>query len=194
MKNSFNHQSGFALLYAVLLTGIIFTIGLGLFSIITKQIVLSSIGANSQKAYYTANSAKECALYWGIHGVDPDDNGVYESVFGYYVADEESSSGYTFIEPDNDIDITCDDNTSIPIESLGGSNNGGFKFSLGDSEGGVNINNLCAKVILTVVNPDDGSSIIESTGSNLPCSGSNNRRVERQIVGTGDFTPNTLGQ
>lgn len=79
-----NHTAGFALLYAVLLTGVVLTVGLGLSSILRKQIILSSTGAASQKAYYAANAIKECAIHWGIYGAQ-DGGGNFVSVFGGWV-------------------------------------------------------------------------------------------------------------
>jgi len=64
MKKLKHHNSGFVLLYAVLVSGIILSVGLSLMNLITKQITLSSIGRNSQFAYYAADAGKRCAFYW----------------------------------------------------------------------------------------------------------------------------------
>lgn len=54
-------NKGFALLYAILLSGAVLTIGIILMSIITKQIVFSSLGKESEITYYyLANSGREC--------------------------------------------------------------------------------------------------------------------------------------
>lgn len=55
---------GFILPFAVLLSGVILSIGLAVFNIIIKGVVLSSSGRESQFAFYAADTASECALYW----------------------------------------------------------------------------------------------------------------------------------
>jgi hypothetical protein len=69
MKN-LKRKKGFALLYAILLTGAILTIGVALMNIITKELIYSSVSRNSEVSfYYIANSGKECLLYHNITGV-----------------------------------------------------------------------------------------------------------------------------
>lgn len=55
---------GFTLLIAVVLTSVLLSVGLALLDIAYKQIVLSSTARQSQYAFYAADSAMECALYW----------------------------------------------------------------------------------------------------------------------------------
>lgn len=57
-------QRGFTLLIAVVLTAVLLSVGFALLDIAYKQIVLSSTARNSQYAFYAADSAMECALYW----------------------------------------------------------------------------------------------------------------------------------
>jgi Tfp pilus assembly protein PilE len=57
-------QRGFTLLIAVVLTSVLLAVGLALLDIAYKQVVLSSTARQSQTAFYTADSALECALYW----------------------------------------------------------------------------------------------------------------------------------
>ncbi len=57
-------SKGFVLLYAVLVSGVVLSVGLSLINLITKQIILSSIGRNSQFAYYAADAGKQCAYFW----------------------------------------------------------------------------------------------------------------------------------
>lgn len=54
-------QKGFALLYAILLTGAILSVGVILMNIITKQLLFSSLNRESEATYYyLANSGREC--------------------------------------------------------------------------------------------------------------------------------------
>ncbi|HEY0011194.1 MAG TPA: hypothetical protein VGB97_04815 [Candidatus Paceibacterota bacterium] len=57
-------QRGFTLLIAILLASVALVIGLALADVAYKQVVLSSTARNSQIAFYRADSALECALYY----------------------------------------------------------------------------------------------------------------------------------
>lgn len=57
-------QRGFALLIALVLTSVVLALGMALLDIAYKQVVLSSSAKNSQYAFYNADSALECALYY----------------------------------------------------------------------------------------------------------------------------------
>jgi len=60
-----NKNNGFALLYAILLTGAILSVGVILMNIITKQIIFSSVMRNSENSYYyAANSGRECLKHY----------------------------------------------------------------------------------------------------------------------------------
>lgn len=62
----FPHTSrkGFTLLLAALIASIVLALGTSIFEIAQKQFTLSSIGRNSQFAFYVADTIAECALYW----------------------------------------------------------------------------------------------------------------------------------
>ncbi|MFH0755137.1 MAG: hypothetical protein V1910_00520 [bacterium] len=57
---------GFAILFAVLLSSFLITLGVSIFSISLKEIQITTSLRDSQIAYYIADSARECALYWDI--------------------------------------------------------------------------------------------------------------------------------
>ncbi len=59
-------QNGFTLLIAALVASIVLSLGASIFSIAKKQLALSSTSRESQFAFYTADSAAECALYWDV--------------------------------------------------------------------------------------------------------------------------------
>jgi Tfp pilus assembly protein PilX len=66
-KNNFKKESknkGFAILFAVLLASFLVTLGISIFSISLKEIQITTSIRDSQIAYYAADSARECALYW----------------------------------------------------------------------------------------------------------------------------------
>lgn len=55
---------GFALLIAIVLTSVILSLALALLDIAYKQLILSSTAKQSEIAFYNADSAMECALYF----------------------------------------------------------------------------------------------------------------------------------
>ena len=59
-------ERGFTLLLAALVASLVLTLGLAIVSIARKSVNLSSIGRDSQFAFYTADTASECALYWDV--------------------------------------------------------------------------------------------------------------------------------
>lgn len=63
-------ESGFAMLFAVLTSSVLLSIGLSIFNLTLKELALSSSGRESQAAFYAADSGVECALYWDIKGFD----------------------------------------------------------------------------------------------------------------------------
>lgn len=69
-KNGENYKlktsKGFTLLYATLISSLLLAIGLAIFNITIKELILSSSARESQFAFYAADSGIECALYWDI--------------------------------------------------------------------------------------------------------------------------------
>jgi len=57
-------QRGFTLLIAIILSTVALVMGLALADAAYKQVVLSSSAKQSQVAFYAADSALECALYY----------------------------------------------------------------------------------------------------------------------------------
>ena len=70
MKNiRLQKNKGFVILFAMLISTIILLIAAGIFNVVQKEVVLSSYARESQRAFYSADSALECALYADIHGI-----------------------------------------------------------------------------------------------------------------------------
>ena len=61
-----DRQAGFTLLLAALVSSIVLALGAAIFAIAQKELILSSVGRNSQFAFYAADSAAECALYHDV--------------------------------------------------------------------------------------------------------------------------------
>lgn len=182
-SNFKNQQTGFVLLYAVLVSGIVLGVGLSLVNLFTKQIILSSIGRNSQFAYYAADAGKQCAYFW------------YTSlypVFGRPAGQEIESPNDLPPElagGDNAAQIYCFGNNPITVawpESAGTNFISNFFLDLTDENG----QGTCADVAVTrrVVNPGTDTptveTVIESRGYNSSCAALNTpnpRRIERVV-------------
>ncbi len=64
-----SHSRGFTLLLAALVSSLVLAVGLSIVAIVKKSVMLSSIGRESQFAFYAADTGAECALYWDLrHG------------------------------------------------------------------------------------------------------------------------------
>lgn len=59
-------KAGFAILFSVLMASFLITLGISIFSISLKEIMITTSTRDSQIAYYIADSARECALYWDV--------------------------------------------------------------------------------------------------------------------------------
>lgn len=66
MEHHSHTERGFTILLAAIVASLVLSLGISVFSIAQKQLLLSSTGRNSQYAFYAADTAAECALYWDI--------------------------------------------------------------------------------------------------------------------------------
>jgi Tfp pilus assembly protein PilX len=75
MKYIFQKQQhkGFVILFTILISAIIMVIGLGMYSIATRETVLSGTAREAQYAFYAADAGVECALY--AQSIDNAGNG-----------------------------------------------------------------------------------------------------------------------
>jgi hypothetical protein len=63
---TFKKNKGFVLLLATLIASLLLAVGAAMFGIIKKELILSSLGRDSQFAFYAADTGAECALYWDV--------------------------------------------------------------------------------------------------------------------------------
>ena len=67
MKSSLHRSNrGFTLLLSVLIASIVLALATSIFQIARKEITLSSLGRDSQFAFYAADTGAECALYYDV--------------------------------------------------------------------------------------------------------------------------------
>lgn len=106
-------KDGFALLYAILVTTIVLSLGLILSTIITKQLVISSIATHSQLSFYAATAGMECA-----------ENNDLKFLFGELIEDVEAGTieyieDYLGVPTAEDIgDLKCSGLELVEGESL----------------------------------------------------------------------------
>lgn len=77
--NKIRSKHGFTLFYALILVSLLVALGLAIFNITFKQLVLTSGARNSAKAFYAADTGLECALFWDIKYT-----GISSPAFGFY--------------------------------------------------------------------------------------------------------------
>lgn len=73
-------KKGFTLFIALIVSSILLAVGFSIGNIILKQLKLSTAGKESQLAFYAADSASECAMYWDRK--DAAGNSVIDVAFG----------------------------------------------------------------------------------------------------------------
>ena len=57
-------NKGFVLLIAIVIATILFSIGVGLATVIFKELILAFTARESQRAFYAADTGIECIRYW----------------------------------------------------------------------------------------------------------------------------------
>ena len=154
-----NHKKGYLLLLAVLLASIILSIGLGIFVIINKSLILASTGRDSQFAFYAADSGIECALYW-----DRRHAGFSTGVFATSTGSLPPSSGVLCNSADIASSWTISNQTANTADTA---------FNMAFANG------TCTTV--TVKKSDSGlTTRLEAFGFNT-CNTQSPRRIERAV-------------
>ena len=154
-------DKGFTLLLASLIASIVLAIGISIFSIAHKQLILSSIGRDSQFAFYAADTGAECALFWDLQ-------------FGYFAPSHEQ-----------DDNITCDRQYWTQRGGIGRGTSYApgytmtFQFQPSDDA-------TCVNVSVTKSAVNDQSpvqTVIHADGFSVPCSsiGTNARALQRSV-------------
>ena len=148
-------QRGFTLLFAILVSGLLFAMGMAIANLALKEIILSSAGKQSEIAFFAADTGAECALYWDLRRVAfPDHQGPQPAA------------------------ISCTGSTVTPTVTQASANRATVQFTLDTAS-------YCAVVTVAKTRSPVAATVIESRGHNDPdCSGSardNPARVERAL-------------
>ncbi len=147
-------KKGFVLLVAVLISALLLSLGIAILNSTLKELRLSSLGRDSQFAFYASDSGSECALYWDIRG----------RAFATSTDSKVPTSGLFC----NNQDITANPGWS----SSKTSNSAKTTFSLSFPP-----ESYCVTVVVDKVG---SKTTIESRGYNT-CDPNNPRRVERAL-------------
>ncbi len=182
MIKKLKQNSGFALLMAIIITGMLLLISFVVADLAYKELILTSTGQQSQIAFYMADSGAECAMYWDLK--NPND-----------------PSKSAFANNNNSGSVTCNgqtvmtgSETTLPTSSFTcnshtvttGPNSvigGGASMQTGCaiSVFSINFANSCAIVTVTKDPGNGGTTKIDSRGYNT-CNPSVLRRFERGIT------------
>ena len=172
MKDATGHKRGFTLLIAVVVASLMLILAASISSLVQKEVVLSSIGRDSQYAFYAADSALECTLYWDFQ----------KAAFG----PTQSSQS-----------VVCDGQTIAAEPGSGTTVSGGvvtfpgygtpmeFYYETSDPVTGAK---YCAKVSITKEPKDTKGpkTYVQAHGYNVACAvvdaGSSDRALERAVA------------
>ena len=97
--NNNSKERGFIILFAILISAVMLLISVGIFNVVQKQSILSSFSRESQRAFYAADAALECALQNDLN--PPTVDGSQITMFPYF----DDTGANTTIE--------CSENNSI---------------------------------------------------------------------------------
>lgn len=157
-RYSLNARSrGFTLLLAALVSSITLAIGVSIFEITQKQVILSSLSKDSQYAFYTADTGAECALYWDVK----------HDAFATTTPPAITPLTCASANGDPNIDVTHGSLNSYPIT-----------FTLED----FTIGAYCARVTVTK-NASNPKTVIHSDGYSTDCGSiaTNPRALQRSV-------------
>lgn len=143
---------GFTLLIAVLISGIMLSLGFAIFNIVSKELILTSSGRESQFAFYAADSGIECGLYWDYQ----------RNAFSTSSPQQPECAGVLV------------DNYNVSFDSGSGVYTTLFTFSLGESQA-----DPCVDVTVSRQSNPKRTTLI-AAGYNTCVAGSP-RRIERAI-------------
>lgn len=154
-------SAGFTLLIASLIGSILLTLAIFMTSIAQKEVLLSTLGRDSQYAFYAADAGAECALYWDFRGAfDPNTATHIPECSGQVVGEY--------------IPSISTDTSDLVVGGQGYGVPSTITFEQ---------NNRCVitDIVKLQVNGAD-QTVINSRGYNLPCTITDNpRRLERAI-------------
>jgi hypothetical protein len=144
---------GFTLLLAALFASIALSLGTSIYSIVSKEVTLSSIGQDSQYAFYAADTAAECALFWDTR------SDIHPNTF--------ATSSYS---TDEATSVSCDGKTSTLTVASSNGSAATSTFEIANLFDDVSAG-YCADVTVGKSIGVNGAvhTVIEANGYSVPC-------------------------
>jgi len=194
------------LLYAVMTSTIILAVGVSIISIALKQLSISTLGRESQYAFYAANTGAECALYWDFHGVlknvaGTTDGPAYERLAVFEnpflspnpidgaqreVAAEEDKAEVRCAQPDPDLGVS---NSLMANIDPAGNPSGAMGADVNDSWYEPGCSDTACSTTFTVFLGRDANGAVDPDG---PCARVTVEKVRGSSSG-GSFSPSSTG-
>lgn len=156
-------RSGFVMLFSAVISSIILAIALGVMNIALKELAFDTSAKNTNDAFFAADTAAECALYYDLAVGDT-------SAFGV------PSAGLSVSCAGTDLDLNNGNNAP---------SSGPYYFSLYPlSPSG----SACANVTVSKTTDPESTTILARGynlgGNTVDCTSSNQNRVERELLVT----------
>ena len=159
-------KRGFTLLIAIILASVAAAIGVALASLAYKNVRISQVGQTSQYAFYTADTALECALYGDQQ----------QSVFDY--VNHQPSPSINCVYTNGGVDMNAPVSFTTSVFTAGT-----FKFLSNSPSGYSNnwfpIGNSCARV--TVFKSQTGTTTYIYAEGLSNCNANDPRTLERGL-------------
>ncbi len=159
---------GFTIFFAVLVSSLALAVGLAIYDLLSRELVLSQTATQSQYAIYAADTGAECALYWDNQYAGPDGE---TSAFGTSTDDTWPSSGSNLFCNNQDISTLW--SSPDPISKNDHSATTTFTITMGSATG------PCVKVEVAK-SGDPSKTTVTSHGYNT-CSTGGIVRLERAL-------------
>lgn len=154
-----NTKRGVTIFFAILIIGLLLGIAASISLLSQKQVTLSSVSKQSELAFYSADSAIECVVYW-------DQNTGSANPFDF------STTSSSAVINCNNQNITVCSNSNPSLDSCQ-SESKSFQIPLG---------NTCASTtIIKEIISGVTTTQITAYGYNTSCSGSSSRRLQRAL-------------
>ncbi len=148
-------QRGFTLLLAALVSSVVLMLGSSVFSIAQKQVTLSSIGRDSQYAFYAADTAAECALY---HDIRLQAFGTTEPTVAQILCDKGVPSGNDHVA-----------NTTVTSNGTAATSTFSMNFFAWDIINGVAATGSNCAQVTVAKNPTAPHTVIHADGYSTSC-------------------------
>ncbi len=166
---------GFTVLYALLVTSLLVSVGLSMAEISVREAKLSSAGIGSQAAFFAADAGIECAIYWDFK------NPSGKSAFATSTASTISCNGQSISTNSQTVPTV----PSVPSRVGGGTDSNPTSIFYLTFTGGAKPLSYCVIVTVNKTQNSGGGPLavktkIESRGYNS-CDTTYSRRIERAI-------------